>query len=144
MVARLLRTAVIGFVAGALGVLLFHQIAVLIFHVLGIIPFAPYALTPTAPLGVPEFLSATFWGGVWGIALVLLMHRVRSADRLWVAVLFGAILLPLAHVLIVVPLKGPGGPLPMTPAIVAFALIANGAWGLGTFLVYRLARRWIG
>jgi hypothetical protein len=141
---RLLQTVVVGFFAGALGVLLFHQIAVLIFHLLGIVPAAPYSLAPTPPLGVPEFLSAAFWGGVWGIALVLLMHFVRSADRLWVAVLFGAVLLPLAHMLVVVPLKGPGAELPITPAIIAFALVVNGAWGLGTFLFYRLARRWIG
>ena len=143
MVARSLRTAVIGFVAGALGVLLFHQIAVLIFYGLGIVPVAPYSLAPTPPLGVPEFLSAAFWGGIWGIALVLLMHFARTADRLWVAVLLGAVLPPLVHVLVVVPLKGPGAQLPITPAIVVFALIVNGAWGLGTFLFYRLGRRWI-
>ena len=116
----------------------------MIFHLLGIVPAAPYSLAPTAPLGVPEFLSQTFWGGVWGIALVLLMHLVKGADRLWVAVLFGAILLPLAYMLVVAPLKGPGTALPMTRAIIAFALIVNGAWGLGTYLFYRLGRGWIG
>lgn len=144
MVRTLLRTAVIGFVAGALGVLMFHQIAVLIFYMLGVVPVAPYSLTPTAPLGVPQFLSATFWGGIWGIALVFLMRLVKGADRLWVAVLFGAILLPLAYVLIVLPLKGGAGGQAMSPATILFALVVNGAWGLGTFLFYRLAARRIG
>lgn len=143
MALRLLRTGAVGFAAGALGVLLFHQIAVLIFYLLGIVPIAPYSLAPTAPLGVPQFLSSTFWGGVWGIALVLLMRLVKGADRLWVAVLFGAILLPLAYVLAVLPLKGAAAP-PMPPATIIFALVVNGAWGLGTFLCYRAAARWIG
>jgi hypothetical protein len=144
MATRLLRTVVIGFVAGALGVLLFLQIVALVFYELGLSSFVPYSLAPTAPLGVPEFLSQTFWGGVWGIALVLLMRGVKGADRLWVAVLFGAILLPLVYVLVVLPLKGASaGPLLSPPGIV-FALIVNGAWGLGTFLFYRLGRRRLG
>jgi hypothetical protein len=144
MATRLLRTVVIGFVAGALGVLLFLQIVALVFYELGLSSFVPYSLAPTAPLGVPEFLSQTFWGGVWGIALVLLMRGVKAADRLWVAVLFGAILLPLVFVLVVLPLKGASaGPLLSPPAIV-FALVVNGAWGLGTFLFYRLGRPRLG
>jgi hypothetical protein len=143
MAFSFVRSVVVGFVAGALGVLLFHQIVVLIFHVAGLIPFAPYSLAPTEPLGVPRFLSDTFWGGVWGILLVLLMSTVRGADRLWVAVLFGAILLPLVYVLVVLPLKGaPAGPLLSAPSI-AFALIVNGAWGLGTFVFWRVGRRWL-
>lgn len=137
------RRLVIGFVAGALGVLLFHQIVVLIFYAAGLIPFAPYSLAPTAPLGVPRFLSDTFWGGVWGIVLVLLMSRVRAADRLWVAALFGAVLLPLAYLLIVLPLKGaPAGPL-LTVRGIVFALVVNGAWGVGTFIFWRLGRHWL-
>jgi hypothetical protein len=143
LASRLLRTVVVGFVAGALGVLLFHQIVVLIFYALGIVPMVPYSLTPTAPLGVPEFLSAAFWGGLWGVALVLLMHSVRATDRLWVAVLLGAVVLPLSYILIVQPIKGQAGP-PMSAVFVAFGLIVNGAWGLGTFLFYRYGRRWIG
>jgi hypothetical protein len=143
MASSVPRTAVVGFVAGALAVLLFHQIVLLIFYELRLIPFAPYSLAPTAPLGVPEFLSATFWGGVWGIALTLLMSRVPSTDRLWFAVLFGAVALPLVFVLVVLPLKGaPAGPL-LTPPAIAFALIVNGAWGLGAFVFYRLGRRWL-
>jgi hypothetical protein len=144
MAASFVRRIVLGFIAGALAVLLFHQVVVLIFHLAGLIPFAPYSLAPTRPLGVPQFLSDTFWGGVWGILLVLLMSGVRQADRLWVAVLFGAILLPLVYVLVVLPLKGkPPGMLLTAPAIV-FALIVNGAWGLGTFVFWRLGRRWLG
>jgi len=144
MASSLPRTLVIGFIAGALGVLLFHQIVVLIFYAAGLIPFAPYSLAPTPPLGIPRFLSDTFWGGVWGILLVLLMSRVKAADRLWVAVVFGAILLPLVYILVVLPLKGaPAGPL-LAPMVIAFALIVNGAWGLGTFVFWRLGRRWLG
>lgn len=144
MAIPFVRRVGIGFVAGALGVLLFYQIVVLIFYAAGLIPFAPYSLAPTEPLGVPQFLSDTFWGGVWGILLVLLMSAVPKVDRLWLAVLFGAILLPLVYVLVVLPLKGaPAGPV-LTAPVIIFALIVNGAWGLGTFLFWRLGRRWLG
>jgi hypothetical protein len=144
MALSLPRTILLGFIAGALGVLLFHQIVVLIFYLAGLIPFAPYSLKPTAPLGVPAFLSDAFWGAVWGILLVALMRYVRATDRIWFAFLFGAILLPLVYVFVVLPLKGaPAGPMMSAPVIV-FALLVNGAWGVGAFVFWRLGRRWLG
>ena len=61
---RLVATA---FFAGALAVPLFHQVLFLLLYLLGVIPLAPFSLEPTKPFGVPEVVSASFWGGVWGV-----------------------------------------------------------------------------
>src|SRR5215831_19078726 len=97
---------VFGFLAGAISVFVFHQGFILIAWQLGLLPNAPYSLEPTAPLGVPRVISSAFWGGLWGILLALLLERLRRANWLWVAILFGGILLPLVGILVVGPLKG--------------------------------------
>ena len=135
---------VIGFVAGAIGVLLFHQIVLLLAHALGLVPFAPYSLRPTAPLGVPQVVSTAFWGGLWGMALVLLMGWVPGAERLWFAVLFGAVLPSLVAALVVTPLKGGDLAAWLAPGRILLALVVNGAWGLGTWLFFRLGRTGLG
>src|SRR3546814_5072860 len=32
------------------------------------VPFAPWSMAPVSPFGVPQTLSAAFFGGLWGIA----------------------------------------------------------------------------
>ena len=134
----------IGFVAGAIGVLLFHQIMLLLGHALGLVPAAPYSLRPTPPLGVPQVASTAFWGGLWGILLVLVIAWIPAADRLWAAVLFGAVLPSLVAALVVTPLKGGDMAAWLAPGRIVLALVVNGAWGLGTWLFYRLGRRSLG
>lgn len=63
------RWLIVGFVSGAIAVLLFHQGAFALLHALGLVPRAPYSLAATAPLGIPLVWSLAFWGGVWGVAL---------------------------------------------------------------------------
>ena len=52
------------FVAGFVSVLVFHPGVLALLHVAGLIPRGPYALAPVPPLGVPQVISAAFWGGV--------------------------------------------------------------------------------
>jgi hypothetical protein len=142
MLRGIARIVIVGFIAGALGVLIFHQGVVLAMYLLGLLPSPPYSLRATPPLGVPQVLSSAFWGGLWGILLVWCMTTLRSADRLWVAVLFGGILPTLVGILVVTPLRG-GDPLErlqIAGLLRGFAI--NGAWGLGTAIVYRLVNRW--
>jgi hypothetical protein len=140
MARRTVRTIVLGFLAGAVGVLVFHQGFILILHLLGVLPNMPYSLQPTAPLGVPQVLSLAFWGGLWGIVLVWFMTRF-SGDRLWVAILFGGILPPLVGVLVVTPLKGGDIAAWFVAPMMARAFVINAVWGLGTALSYRAGRR---
>ena len=137
----IIKTAALGFVAGALGVIIFHQALILILHVAGVIPSAPYSFAPTKPFGVPQLFSLAFFGGLWGIALMLLMTRIHGADRLWVAVLFGGILLPLTGILIVTPLKGGTVADALEFRRLALGFFINGFWGLGTVFSYRVLRR---
>src|SRR5262252_3495630 len=138
MNSKPLQLVLLGFVAGAIGVLIFHQGLLVIMHALGLVPFAPYAVDPTPPFGVPKVLSLAFWGGVWGIVLVWFMGRVRGADRLWVAVVFGGVLPSLVGMLVVTPLKG--GTITLEPTRMLLAFVINGVWGLGTALTYRFGR----
>ena len=139
---RTARIVILGFVAGAIGVLLFHQGGVLALYLLNVLPSPPYSMRATAPLGIPQVLSSAFWGGLWGIVLVWCMTALRSADRLWVALLFGGILPTLVGILVVTPLKG-GDPLArLEIAGLLRGFVINGAWGLGTAIAYRLLNRW--
>ena len=92
------------------------------------------------PLGVPAVIQLAFWGGVWGIAFVLVERVIaRCPGGYWLgAVLFGAIVPTLVFWFVVLPLKGlPVGYGFHFPGI-AVALIVNGLWGLGTGVFLRL------
>ena len=126
------------FVAGFLGVLIFHQPMLGALHGLGLTALVPYPIGATSPLGIPRVLSLAFWGGLWAIPLARVLVRMRSqAGYWWTALLFGAIGPSVVNWLVVLPIKG----LPMGggwhPSGILAALIINGAWGLGTALILR-------
>ena len=75
----------LGFVAGVLAVPVFHQILLWILHAAGIVPIAPFNMAPTKPLGIPEVVSISFWGGVWGIVFALTLPRWFSGTAYWIA-----------------------------------------------------------
>ena len=89
-----LRTLIIGFVAGVLAVLVFHQIASSLINAR-----VQWNMTPLiAPFGIPQIINQAFWGGVWGIVFALLAPRFPTGAMWWIAaVLFGAVLLPLSE-----------------------------------------------
>ena len=140
------RRVVPGFVAGLVAVLVFHQGALLALHLAGLVPASPWRFDPVPPLGVPAVLSAAFWGGLWGIALALLLPSLGrggpGADPgalLLAGLLFGAVLPTLVAWFVVLPLKGlPAGGGLRWPGVVVGPVV-NGAWGLGTALVLFLA-----
>jgi hypothetical protein len=136
------KRATLGFVAGGVGALIFHQGMLALLHVAGVTPAVPYDTRPTTPFGVPQFLSAAFWGGVWGIILALFVWRGRSIRRDWiVAAAFGAVAPTLVAWLVVAPLKhrplAGGG----APSAMLTGLLVNGAWGLGTAMALTLFMR---
>jgi hypothetical protein len=130
-----------GFVAGALGVLVFHQGFVLLANLAGLGGPTAYSLAPTEPFGVPQVLSWAFWGGLWGIAWAALASRLTGGgSRLGLAFLFGAIVLPLAVVLVVLPLRGGDPKIFLEPSRLIFLVLVHGIWGLGTEIFLRLGR----
>lgn len=127
----------LAFLAGFVAVLIFHQGVLGMLHALGAAP-PPFSLRPTAPFGVPAVISAAFWGGVWAIPLALVLRR-RSGTSYWLtALLFGALALTAVALFVVAPLKGQ--PLQLQPSHVMVGLAVNGAWGIGTAILFRLFR----
>ena len=131
------RRLLLGFVAGFIATLVFHQIALWILHYFHYIDRAPWSMKPVPPWGVPAVISLAFWGGVWGAIMIAILAKTRQF--LLASTLFGAILPTLAAAFIVAPLKHQ--PIPHSAKLLVVGLIVNGAWGLGTALIYRLLSR---
>jgi hypothetical protein len=130
-----------GFIAGALAVLVFHQGAFAMLHSMGITPRTPYSMQATAPFGIPQLLSTTFWGGVWGVVLAFALHRLDGPPLVLGATIFGAILPTLVAWFVVAPLKGQPMAGGLLPAAMATGLVVNAAWGLGTGAILLLFGR---
>jgi hypothetical protein len=124
------------FIAGTLAVPLGHQIALWLLKLAGIVDRPVFAMTATKPFGVPQVISLSFWGGVWGILLGLILSRARGARFWWIALIVGALAPTLVAVFVVAPLKGmTGGP---SAGLFAIGLLVNGVWGLATAAFYRV------
>lgn len=136
------RKLIVGFVAGFIAVLLFHQPALALLTQLGVAKAATYSLSATAPFGVPQVVSLSFWGGVWGALFALVEHRVPPGARYWVyAFLFGAILPTLVAWFVVAPIKGQAIAGGWQASRMFTGFVINGAWGLGNALLLALGLR---
>lgn len=129
------------FVAGFVSTLVFHQGLMLFLLWLTDSTRRAYDWTPMPPFGVPAVLSLAFWGGLWGIALWLLIRRLRGAAHWLAALLLGALLPSLVAWFVVMPLKGLPAAGGFESAIIIGALLLNGAWGLGVACLMRLSTR---
>ena len=130
----LARWLAIGFLAGLIAVLVFHQGAVALLHAAGVTPRTPFPMQPTRPFGIPQLWSLALWGGVWGIALAAAFARLDGARLVVGALVFGALLPTLIAWFVVAPLKSQPIAAGWSPAGMSIGLIANGAWGFGTGL----------
>jgi hypothetical protein len=130
------------FIAGALAVPLAHQVMLAILNATGFVSRAPFPMDPTKPFGVPAVISLSFWGGVWGVILLLAVGRLRGAKFWIVTLVFGAIAPTLVAAFVVAPLKGQesGGDVKMAIT----GLLVNGAWALGTAALARWMETWRG
>jgi len=140
-----LRTVLVGFIAGAVGVLVFHQLGFFISNELGFTKVQLYNSRPVPPWSVPTIVSAAFWGGLWGVVAAFLVPRMPGAlagPLGWI--LFAGIVVTLVNWLVVAPLKsapiGYGFRMPgpvVVPLVYAF-------WGFGMWLIARLVRQVLG
>ena len=132
----------LGFIAGFLATLLFHQVAMALLWKIGMAPGPPFQIAPRPPFGIPAVFSLAFWGGIWGIFFADVDRYFPHKANYWLTALLGGSILPsLIALLVVVPLKGGAIGAGWNPHIWLFALIVNGAWGLGTgFLLLELRR----
>ena len=108
----------------------------------GITQAVPYATKAVGPLGVPQFISAAFWGGLWGMVLHAVSRR-WPVDFGFVlkCLVFGLIFPTAVAWFVVAPIKG----LPMAGGFkfnnMLTGLCVNAAWGLGAGLLLALYRR---
>lgn len=140
-----IRTVLVGFIAGVLSMLIFHQAGFWIATELGYARAMIYNLRPVPPWGVPTILSMAFWAGLWGIAAGFLVPRLPSPlNGILGWVLFAAIVVTLANRFIVLPIKGlpVGGGFRM-PGVVVVPLV-YALWGFGMWLIARLTRTALG
>jgi hypothetical protein len=133
-----LKVPILGFVAGFLATLIFHQGLWYLFNRAGIIPpdRPAWPLQPVPPFAVPSVVSKAFWGGLWGLVLAPILLRLTGAAywASWIAV--GAVALTLIAFFVVPPIKGEAIP-PLWPRFFT-GLLLNGAWGFGTALLLRM------
>ena len=126
----------LGFIAGAIAVLTFHQGMVAALHAAGWVQFAPYPTAPVPPFGVPRIADLCFWGGLYGAAFGLAMPRFTWPA--WLNGLILGVIAALVGMFIVAPLKGlpiAGG---WAPANILRSLVINGFWGLGVGIILPL------
>lgn len=126
------RAILLGFVAGVLAVLTFHQGTIGVMNAAGLLPNGPFRTNPVGPLGVPAFVNTAFWGGVWGIVIVLLTSRMyENRARILAATLLGAIGATAVGWFVVAPLKGLPIAQGWNPAAMWRGPVINGMFGLG-------------
>ena len=126
------RGLVVGGVAGLVAVLVFHQGTLGILRDLGVGGAAPFAMDPTRPFGIPRVWSSALWGGAWGVALAIALHRLDSLRLVAAATLFGALAPSLVAWFVVAPLAGEPAAAGFAPSPLLAVLVPNAAWGLGT------------
>jgi hypothetical protein len=137
-----MRNVVTSFAAGFLATLGFHQPVLWALNAAGIVNRAPYAMDPTKPFGVPAVISLAFWGGVWGIALWLVLRGRATRASYWLtALLFGAVAPTLVAGFVVAPLKGQAVPADQRVKMLTIGLLVNAAWGIGTALLIAVFNR---
>lgn len=128
----IIRTILVGFIAGFLAVLTFHQGTIGVMNAVGLLPNGPFRTNAVGPLGVPAFVNAAFWGGIWGIAIVLLTSRIyENRVRILAATLLGAIGATAVGWFVVAPLKGLPIAQGWNPAAMWRGPVINGMFGLG-------------
>jgi flagellar biosynthesis protein FliR len=133
-----LKLLILGFIAGALATLVFHQSVWFALNTAGIIPAdrPAWPLDPIPPLGIPAVVSKAFWGGLWGAMLALFLARVEGAGYWLGWILVGAVAPSLVAIYVVPMIKGlPAAELWPRAGIAA---TVNGAWGLGTGVFLRV------
>jgi hypothetical protein len=133
-----------GVISGIAGVLVFRQgLTTVMFHhfdTLKWLFWLPEALRPAtsgyvlalnAPFGMPQLVYLCFWGGFWGLVLVVLLRLGKLPDLL-TGFLLGALVCTFVGFTLEVGMQGmpfwSGGYMPVWTGV---ALI-NGAWGWGT------------
>jgi hypothetical protein len=139
----LMRTLACGFIAGAVGFVVFHQGGFFLAKQIGLSSGTQWSMAATKPWGVPQLVSFLFWTGLWGALASLVVPHTKLPPWLgWT--LFAAIVVVGVNWFIVLPIKGApvGGGFRMPGPIVS--PVVHGIWGLGMWLIYSALQKPLG
>jgi hypothetical protein len=142
------KVLLLGFLCGALAVIVFHQGTIfLLHHQFGLLKalgvpdaFRPggagFTIRPVAPLGLPQVVSTAFWGGLWGIVLAWLIRYARMPDLL-TGFLLGAVACTVVGFTVFAAYRGQ--PMWAGGNLLTWlrAMLVNGAWGWGAAFLMR-------
>ena len=134
--------ALVGFAAGAIAFLTFHQGMVEALHLSGMLPQGAYRIVGVPPFNVPVVVSLCFWAGLYGMVFSLL--RPRFAWPLWLDGVILGFVAAVVGMVIVAPIKGNAIANGWKAWPVARSLLINGFWGLGVGLILPILQPRIG
>lgn len=138
------RDLVLGFIAGAVSIVLFHQIMILILTQVGLIQGSVYSMRPVAPWSVPQIINQMFWGGLWGAVFAAIFERLPRHWPLVVAGgLFGVVGPLLVAWFVVAPIKGQALAAGFSPTRMLAGVLIYLAFGAGIALIYAHLRGFV-
>lgn len=137
---------VLGFIAGAISVIVAHEGAIYVLHAAGYIPTNGWSMTPAIPpWGVPRLVNNVFWGGLWGVLFGLLYERVPGGMAWLKGLIFGLCIVLVSNWILLPLIKGQffGQPNQVlfggwNPQRMLIVLAILGTFGLGLGIAYRL------
>lgn len=143
MTSSLPQRVILGFLAGALSVLIFHQGVWGLLHVLNMPGYQmpiPYSMRPIPPLGIPAIVNLCFWGGLYGAIFGWLAPRFTLP--FWVCGVIMGLVATLVSFFVVPVIKGTplGGGWVVNTWVLS--VLRNGVgFGLGLGLIYPVLLR---
>lgn len=129
--------AILGFIAGALSVVIFHQGAWALFYLGGLMP-PPYPIDPVAPWGVPQLLDFCFWGGLYGAVYGLVAPKL--ATPFWLSGLLLGVIATLVFWFVVLPIKDQPVASGWVWESMLVVAVIQAVWGIGVGLTLQLVR----
>lgn len=132
------KRVILGSIAGALSVLVFHQTILQIFYWGGLAPQAAFRIAVVAPFNAPMVVSITFWGAIYGGLFGWLQPRLPRLMLL--RALLAGIFALLMGWFVVRPVAGHPVAFGWQAAPMLRSAAAAMMWGLGTTLIMPLLR----
>ena len=145
---RAVGRTVLGFIAGAITVLTFHEGIIYLLAMAGYIPNRAWSMAPPIPpWGVPRLLNNVFWGGLWG-ALFALVYSWVPGGMAWLkGVIYGLFMVVVSNWFLLPLIRGRyfgvGDAAFMSglnPQRMLITIAIVGGFGLGLGIIYGLIR----
>jgi hypothetical protein len=130
------KSILLGCVAGAISVLVFHQTTLQLFFWCGLAPQAAFRVAVVPPFNAPMVVSITFWGAVYGGLYGWLAPRVPVPTL--VKALLAGVFAMLVSWFLVGPLAGRAIAFGWQTAPMLRSAAASLMWGIGVALILPL------